>query len=364
MRTSVAKRVVGLSLVGIALACGGIDAAGSGETETGGASSGPSGDTSTDPSAGPGSSGSATSDASGGTTSSGTSAEDDTAEASSTSGEPIGCPGTPVEPGDYAGLQLEFGGETRTYSMYVPSSYDGTSAVPLVFNFHGFSSNAAQQIFFSDLNTDAEERGMIAVYPNGVVNSWNAGACCGVAAATDIDDVGFVRALLDEVAETLCIDRDRVYATGMSNGGFFSHRLACEASDIIAAVGPVAGPLGIPEQDCQPARPVPILHFHGTADLVVPYPGNAAGFPPVEASLRGWADRNGCNPDSTVSLEMDDVSCQTWDECDDDATVTLCTVAGAGHCWPGQAFCPSGVSSMTVRANTMILDLFEQHPLP
>ena len=83
----------------------------------------------------------------------------------------------------------------------------------------------------------------------------------------------------------------------------------------------------------------------------------------MEESLQGWADRNGCMPTSSVTLEMDDVSCQTWDGCDDDATVTLCTLDGFGHCWPGQPFCLSGESSETVRANTMMLDLFEQHSL-
>lgn len=305
---------------------------------------------------------SSTSDAptSGATTTAATSTADD----SSSSGDPAACPDSPVRPGEYVGLQLEFDGRTRNYNMFVPSSYDGSEATPLVFNFHGFGSNAAQQIFFSDFNVDAEERGVIAVYPNGVSNSWNGGACCGVATGRDIDDVGFVRALLDEVATTLCIDRDRVYATGMSNGGFMSHRLACEAADIITAVGPVAGPLGLEPEDCQPARPIPVIHFHGTADLVVPYPGNLTGFPPVEESMQGWADRNGCDPDSTVTLEMDDATCQTWEGCDADATVTLCALDGAGHCWPGQAFCPSGVSSLTVRANAMMLDLFEQHALP
>ncbi len=342
--------------------CGGSDPAAGTQTDTEAASSTTeAASTSSAPTAGS----EATTDPGGGTTGTDTSSGPaSTAGDSSSSGEPATCPGTVIRPGEYVGLQLEFDGRTRNYNMFVPSSYDGSQATPLVFNLHGFGSNAAQQIFFSDFNVDAEERGVIAIYPNGVSNSWNAGACCGVAIGEDIDDVGFVRALLDEVAETLCVDRSRVYATGMSNGGFMSHRLACEAADIITAVGPVAGPLGIPPEDCQPARPIPVIHFHGTADLVVPYPGNATGFPPVEASLQGWADRNGCDPESSVTLEMNDATCQSWDGCDDDATVMLCALAGAGHCWPGQAFCPSGISSLTLRANALMLDLFEQHALP
>jgi len=366
MRRFVAKLVVGLSLVSVAAGCGESDAAGGAETDTDGSSSTTeTASTSVNPTAASGATTDPASGTSGVDTSSGPGTSgSSTAGDSSSSGDPAACPDTPVRPGEYVGLQLEFDGRTRNYNMFVPSGYDGSEATPLVFNFHGFGSNAAQQIFFSDLNVDAQERGVIAVYPNGISNSWNAGACCGVATGREVDDVGFVRALLDEVATTLCIDRSRVYATGMSNGGFMTHRLACEAADIITAVGPVAGPLGLPPEDCQPARPVPVIHFHGTADVVVPYLGNLTGFPPVEESLQGWADRNGCDPESSVTFEMDDASCQTWDGCDDDATVTLCALAGAGHCWPGQAFCPSGVSSLTLRANAMMLDLFEQHTLP
>ncbi|MCR9163659.1 MAG: alpha/beta hydrolase family esterase [Nannocystaceae bacterium] len=285
------------------------------------------------------------------------------ADASSSGGVPSGCSARPLEPGEYLGQEVVVDGVTRNYNLYVPEGYDGSSATPLVLNFHGFGSNALQQSFFSEFNVDADERGVIVAYPEGTENSWNGGVCCGVAAEDDVDDIAFVRALVEAIEDTACVDPARVYATGMSNGGFMSHRIACEAADIITAVGPVAGALVLPVEECTPARPIPVIHFHGTEDTLVPYEGNAAGYPGVEASLQGWADRNGCEPVSTVTFEMDDVSCQTWDACDDEATVTLCTLEGFGHCWPGQPFCTVGESSETIRANTMMLDLFEQHAL-
>ena len=286
-------------------------------------------------------------------------------DSSSSGGEaPSGCSGAPVDPGEQLGLAVEVDGVTRNYNLFVPASYDGVVQMPLVLNFHGFGSNAVQQSFFADFNVEAEDRGLLVAYPDGQANSWNAGGCCGEAVDDAVDDVAFVRALIEQAAATLCIDTRRVYATGMSNGGFMSHRLGCEAADVIAAIGPVAGALVLPPEACAPSRPVPVIHFHGTEDGVVPYEGSAAGFPVVEESLAGWAERNGCDPASSVTFEMDDVSCQTWEGCEEDATVTLCTLDGFGHCWPGQPFCPSGESSQTIRANTMMLDLFEQHALP
>jgi polyhydroxybutyrate depolymerase len=355
MRIRALRVVLG---IGVLLAGCGDDGGQAAET---GSTTDAAGSTTTSTSAAPGSS--STGAASSSSTSSATTepGSSTTADGSST-GAPNGCEAPPMAPGEYTNLELDVDGRTRNYTVFVPASYDGSTPTSLVFNFHGFSSNAAQQVFFSDFNVEAEERGVVVVYPNGVGSSWNAGGCCGDAQTEAVDDVAFVRALLDEVSATLCIDHARVYATGMSNGGFFSHRLACDASDIIAAIGPVAGALVLAPEDCAPTRPVPVIHFHGTEDEVVPYAGGN-NFPGVEASLQAWAQRNACDATSSVSFEMDDVSCQTWDNCDAEATVTLCTLDAVGHCWPGQAFCPTGESTLTIRANAMMLDLFEQHTL-
>lgn len=241
-----------------------------------------------------------------------------------------------LPPGDDI-IELMFDGRTRRYYVHVPPSYDGSVAVPLVLDFHGFTSDPPQQIALSEMNPKSDAEGFVAVYPEGWggAKSWNGGLCCGDAASMDLDDVGLVRAIIDDVASRVCIDRRRVYSTGMSNGGFLSHRLACEASDVIAAIAPVAGVIGVPMESCTPGRAVPVIHFHGTSDLLVPYNGGSFGFPGVEETMMGWATRNGCDPTSMETYSMGDTTCQTWSGCDEGVLVTLCTSRGEGHWWPG-----------------------------
>ena len=263
--------------------------------------------------------------------------------------------------GDYE-REIDFDGRTRTYHLYVPESYDGTVAVPLVFDFHGYSSNAGQQRLLSGMTTKADEEGFVTVHGEGIggLQSWNGGACCGDAASMDADDVGLVRAILEEVAADVCIDRRRVFATGMSNGGFLSHRLGCEASDIIAAIAPVAGVIGIPQDECTPGRPVPVMHFHGTNDTLVPYGGGGAtGSPSVPDTIAGWRTRDGCTDTSTTTFDMGDSTCEAWSECDGGSEVILCTVENGGHWWPGG---PGSTSN--VDATDSMWDFFVRHPMP
>lgn len=196
----------------------------------------------------------------------------------------LGCEGgTLGESVDH--VDLEFDGLQRSYELHVPPNYDGTTPLPLVVNFHGLTSFGTQQQGFSEMDATADERGFIVAYPNGIDNSWNAGMCCPTAADDNIDDVGFARAVVEDLGGRGCIDRARVYATGMSNGGFLSHRLACEAADMFAAAAPVAGMLLLDSAECQPSRPISIIHFHGTADTIVGYEGGGLlDFPSVAGS--------------------------------------------------------------------------------
>jgi len=162
-------------------------------------------------------------------------------------------------------------GIERDYILYVPEIYDGSTAVPLVLNFHGFGSGASQQMFYGDFRDIADTEGFLLVHPEGTTlignQFWNVGF---PGLSSTIDDVGFTEALIDELATLYTIDLDRVYATGMSNGGFMSFLLACQLSEKIAAVASVTGSMTQDTfDDCNAQLPTPVLQIHGTEDDVV-----------------------------------------------------------------------------------------------
>jgi polyhydroxybutyrate depolymerase len=261
---------------------------------------------------------------------------------------------------------LKVDGKDRTVHVHVPKGYVPAKAVPVVFNFHGYSSNAAEQNLLAGMDAKADSAGFVAVHPEGtgITQSWNAGACCGDAASSALDDVGFVSKVIDELESKLCVDAHRIFATGMSNGGFLSHRLACELSDRIAAVAPVAGVLGIPT--CNPTRPMSVFQFHGTLDALVAYDGSPSmGFPSVKQTLSGWASRSGCSLTPRETSKKGEVTCVTYDNCKAGAEVNLCTVTNGGHTWPGGLPVPSlGHTTSDIVATDAMWDFFVKHPLP
>ncbi len=279
-----------------------------------------------------------------------------------------GCGNSTQAPGSFVGIEVDVGGLTRTFNLVVPPAHDGETPIPLVLAFHGWFLNAQTQANMSQMSVTANERGFAIAYPQGVGESWNAGSCCGTAFDQGVDDVAFTRALVQQAGEALCLDESRIYATGFSNGGFMSHRLACEASDVFAAIGPVAGVLMIPDAECTPPRAVPVMHFHGTDDLSVAFGGN--GKVPhisVAVSTADWVARNGCDPDPEVTFQQADTTCETWSNCGDDgAEVILCTIEGMGHCWPGDPVCTGlmDTPSLTLPASDALADFFEAHPMP
>src|SRR5208282_2572641 len=179
-----------------------------------------------------------------------------------------------LKPGDHV-LALTVGQQGRTYLLHLPPVYDGKRLLPLVIVLHGGGGNAPGAVRMTGFSEKADKGGFVVVYPNGSgrlktrLLTWNSGNCCGYALDNNVDDVGFIRALIDELVKTRSIDPKRVYATGMSNGGMMTYRLGCELSDKIAAIAPVAGALSV--ENCQPTNPVSVIIFHGTADEHVLY---------------------------------------------------------------------------------------------
>jgi len=225
-------------------------------------------------------------------------------------------------PGDHL-RALPFGGLVRTYRVHVPPSYDGSVPVPLVLDIHGLGSNAEQQEAISGMRAESDAHGFLAVYPQGVNDTWNAGTCCGNAT---IDDVGFLRALVASIATEANIDGHRVYATGLSNGGAMTQRLACDAADVIAAAVPMAFPIPFrPLSACQPIRAMPVLTMMGLTDIVVPYNGGLFGSAP--STFAYWRDIDGCGrgaPDQVV--ERGRSRCETYTACAQGAQAGLCSI--------------------------------------
>jgi polyhydroxybutyrate depolymerase len=289
---------------------------------------------------------------------------DDGSSTSATSAS-VGCESGTLD-ASVTHVDLELDGVMRSYELHVPPSYDGTTPLPLVLSFHGYTSTGLAQEESTEMNDLADREGFVVAYPNGLYNSWNAGTCCGQAAERGVDDVGFTRTLIEDIGTRGCIDPRRVYATGMSNGGFFSYRLACEAADVIAAAAPVAAVMGIDDASCMPARPIPIMAFNGTSDPLVLYDGGGLGASPsVAETTAGWIDRNGCTGEPFVSYQNGDATCETADQCDGDASVTQCTIEGGGHCWPGYPCRLDGLGQSTtdINANEAMWELFSRSSL-
>ncbi len=233
---------------------------------------------------------------------------------------------------------IQHDGLERSYRLYVPPNLPQNSHPPLVFNLHGFTSNAQQQELYSGMNAVADTAGFIVCYPDGIGNAWN----IGVAGGSTADDIGFIAALIDKFHLENNIDLERVYSCGLSNGGFFSYRLACEMGDRIAAIASVAGSMTTAMLDeCSPQRPMPVMEIHGDADPVVDYNG-AIGNSAVRDVFDFWTSNNHClwpanigdipdvapNDQCTASFEF-------YYVCTDLAGVILVTIHGGGHTWPG-----------------------------
>ena len=267
-----------------------------------------------------------------------------------TSAAPL-WPGTTVH-------TLQVNGVERAYRLHLPPAARRSGPLPLVLNFHGLGSSAARQETISGFSPLADRHGFAVVYPQALPNQrghphWNTRRSEDQQA-----DLDFVRSLLAELQLRYPIDRQRIYATGLSNGGGMANLLAGEMADSFAAVATVAGAY-YDFADYRPARPIPILAFHGSADRIVPYAGRGQ-LPAIRRWAAFWAQHNHCGPVPATMQQQGAIRVERWSGA---AEVILYTLEGHGHAWPGMTR-PGAIAAGPVDASARIWAFFARHRLP
>jgi polyhydroxybutyrate depolymerase len=279
----------------------------------------------------------------------GTAAEEGDLSSQTTAPE-SGCNGTAEVEAGTVRLAHPFGGVDRDVERVIPSTYDGSTPHPMIVSLHGFTSSIEQNNLFSDLPAVAAERGYVLLSPqaepatiafggNAVTGAvWNVGLGEVDEESGLQDDAGFLLDLVETVSAELCVDPDRVYLTGNSNGAGMATALACVAPGVFAAMAPVSG-VNLAGQ-CTHRPLTALIAFHGDADPLVPYDGGSparTGWtnPAVEESVSSWAVAAGCAAEPQVAMPFDDIELQRWVGCDDGLDVELYRVLGGGHTWPG-----------------------------
>ncbi len=288
------------------------------------------------------------------------------------------------KPRDVRG-QLVSGGRDRTYRVHVPA--DTTNRLPLVLALHGGSWQGPKMELVSELDVTADRHGFIVVYPDAVYSpkpverQWADGRGTTKASTDGVDDVAFLSALIDQLEKDYRIDPTRVYATGISNGGFMSYKLACDLADKIAAIAPVAATMPAAEAPtCKPSRPLAVLDIHGTADPLVPYAGGevhggtGGAILSVADTMKMWATIDRCDPTPGASDVPDRdprdgirTHRSVYTHCQAGTDLVLYSVDGGGHTWPGGGHMDEryvGKMTRDFDASELIWEFLSRHALP
>jgi polyhydroxybutyrate depolymerase len=258
------------------------------------------------------------------------------------------------------------GGVERVFRLHVPANYEKNDATALVLNFHGYGATAESQEAYTRAVELSEVGGFVTASLQGLGDParWHVWG----PQEQDPDDFAFVREVVDRLKSSLCVDSNRIFAMGMSNGGAMAFAVACELPETFAAVGAVAAS-PFPRGNCQGEQPIPVIALHGTADIFVPFdtptsnrPGISSGS--VRQNIRDWAEHNGCDLESHSYAVTEDVRIETYKGCKDGADVNLYIVEGGGHTWPGSN--PGtpllGRATMSIDATALMWDFFAKHP--
>ena len=229
---------------------------------------------------------------------------------------------------------IQINGIYRNFITYVPSVYKSSQPTPLIFNLHGRSATALGQMWYGDFRNIADTANVIIVHPQGLLDNtgvthWNLGQ-------SNVDDIGFLNSLYSYIVSIYNINLDKVYSTGMSNGGYMSYYLACNMSDKIAAIASVTGSMGsFMQLNCNPTHPTPVMEIHGTADIIVPFNNILKG-------IEYWRNYNNCNliSDTTFIKDINLTDLSTvkhivYNDGDNGVTTELFKIINGGHTWPG-----------------------------
>lgn len=280
-------------------------------------------------------------------------------------------------PGNYL-RQLEFGGRKRFYEIHVFSNYNNSIPTPVVLVFHGGGGYPGAVRYQSGMDRVSDRHGFIVVYPAGTglfkdrLLTWNALTSSGYAMKHNIDDVGFTRALLDDLGRYFNLDPKRVYATGISNGAAMTYRLARELSNRVATIAPISGQL--PPARSAGSRPVSIIHFHGLADRFAPFGGgqgsaSKTNWESVPNVIRSWVSAYGLPPNPTTTFTKGSATLSIYGPGKNGAEIRLWLIKEGGHTWPGgYKTAPEerynlGALTKDINASELMWEFFQAHPL-
>lgn len=277
-----------------------------------------------------------------------------------------------TKPGSYE-FKLKVGESERYYKLHTPSNFSSKKVFPLVVALSGGSKDLSKDEMYG-LVSKANKEGFIIAFPKAhdqtppqdSATTWNAGACCGRAKEKKVDDVGFMKEMVQAVKKQVQVDPQKVFIVGMSNGAMMAYRLACEASDVFKGIAAVAGTEGA--YVCKPEKTPSILHIHAKNDEVVPFNGGkskkpdvfaekAISFQSVPETVQKWVGRYSCIPTPQKLEKNEKTPCEVYQGCGHGAKIQVCVTSEGGHTWPGET--SNEVSSKTFIANDIIWDFFK-----